>query len=175
MTETTETGWPAPPVREPGDRPPTGVTITLLPGQVVSLIGGVLVVVGGWLDWFRPSRELGSTLGLSAYDIPAQFLVRERAFADRGGPALGVLVFLLGVVCLIAALVRPIRVLALPAGAGALVLAAWYAWRLRDFLDGFGGFGPGFGDAIGAGTIVTGLGGVVALIGGILALTSRSP
>jgi hypothetical protein len=63
------------------------VTITLLPGQLVALAGGVLIVVSAWLDWIRPSRPFGPATGLSAYDVPAQFLVRNRGlFLSRTGP-----------------------------------------------------------------------------------------
>jgi hypothetical protein len=148
--------------------PKSAVTITLLPGQLVALAGGVLVVVSAWLDWIRPSRPFGPAMGFSAYDVPAQFLVRDNGlFASRGGPSLGVLVFLLGAGCLIAALVRPVRVLALPAGIGSVVLAIWYALRLRSFASGT------FDDIFGVGTVVALIGGVVAIIGGILAVARR--
>jgi hypothetical protein len=151
-----------------------GITITLLPPQLVALIGGVLVFVGPWLDWFRPDREIGSPFGLNAYDVPAKFLFRDSGiFLNRGGPALGFLIALVGLACIAAALARPMTVLALPAGAVAFVIAVWYALRLRDFVDPFGDFGPGFGDALGLGTIVVAIGGIVATVGGILSLTSR--
>jgi hypothetical protein len=147
---------------------PSGVTITLLPGQLVALAVGVLVVVSAWLDWIRPSRPFGPAMGFSAYDVPAQFLVRDNGlFASRGGPSLGVALFIVGAVCLVAAMVRPVAFLALPGGIGAVVLAIWYAVRLRSFS------GSTFGDIVGVGTVVAIVGGVVAVIGGILALTRR--
>jgi len=144
------------------------VTITLLPGQLVALAGGVLIVVSAWLDWIRPTRPFGPAMGLSAYDVPAQFLVHNRGlFVSRTGPSLGVLVFLLGAVCLVAALVRPVRLLALPGGAGVLVVAVWYAIRLR-------GFGSGsLRDLLGVGTVVALIGGVTAIVGGFLLLSHR--
>jgi hypothetical protein len=144
------------------------VTITLLPGQLVALAGGVLVVVSAWLDWIRPSRPLGPAMGLSAYDVPAQFLVRDSGlFASRGGPSLGVLVLLLGAACLVAALVRPVAFLALPAGIGAVVLAVWWTIRFRSFSNGT------FDDLFGIGTVLVVIGGVAAIVGGILTLTGR--
>ena len=84
------------------------MTITLLPAQLVALTGGVLIVVSAWLDWIRPSRPCGPAMGLSAFDVPAQFLVRNRGlFISRTGPSLGVLVFVLGAACLVGALVAP--------------------------------------------------------------------
>jgi hypothetical protein len=98
--------------------------------------------------------------------VPAQFLVRDQGlFASRGGPSLGVALFIIGAVCLVAALVRPVAFLALPGGIGAVVLAIWYAVRLRSFSNST------FGDIVGVGTVVAIVGGVVAVIGGILALT----
>jgi len=173
MTEP-NAGWSTTP-----SPPPTraaGVTISLLPGQVVSLAGGVLVMVGAWLDWVRPDRDFGPPFGLSAYDVPARFLFRDSGFAvNRGGPTIGWLVAIVGVVCIVAALTRVIAMLALPAGVAALALAVWYALRLRNLVDNFGGFGPSFGDALGLGVIVVGLGGIVAAIGGILSLAARPP
>jgi hypothetical protein len=152
-----------------------GVTITLVPGQIVSLAGGVLVMVGAWLDWVRPDREFGPAFGLNAYDVPARFLFRDSGFAlNRGGPTIGWLVAILGVVCIVAALTRVVAFLALPAGVGALALAVWYALRLRDLVQNFRGFGPSFGDALGFGSIVVGIGGIVAAVGGILSLTTRA-
>jgi hypothetical protein len=147
---------------------PSGVTITLAPGQLVALAGGVLVVVSAWLDWIRPSRPFGPAMGFSAYDVPVQFLVRDNGlFASRGGPSLGVALFIVGAACLVAALVRPVAFLALPGGIGAVVLAIWYAVRLRSFSSGT------FDDVVGVGAVVAVIGGVVAVVGGILALTRR--
>jgi hypothetical protein len=100
--------------------------------------------------------------------LPAQFLVRDNGlFAPRGGPSLGLLVFVLGAGCLIAALVRPVGVLALPAGLGSVAIAIWYALRLRSFASGR------FDDIFGVGTAVALIGGVVAIIGGILTVAKR--
>lgn len=157
-------------------RPTTasGITITLLPPQLVALIGGVLVLLGAWLDWFRPDRRFGPPVGLNAYDVPVKFLFRDSGiFLNRAGPAIGFLIALVGLACIAAALVRPMTILALPAGAVAVVIAVWYTLRLHDFVDQFGDFGPGFGDALGLGTIVVAIGGIVATVGGILSLTTR--
>jgi len=152
----------------------SGVTITLLPAQLVALAGGVVILVGAWLDWVRPDRRFGPAFGLNAYDVPIKFLLRDSGlFANRGGPAIGWLIALLGLGCIVAALVRPISLLALPGGLAALGLAAWYALRLRNFVEPFGDFGPGFGDALGLGAVVVALGGVAAAVGGILSITSR--
>jgi hypothetical protein len=154
-------------------RPSTGgVTITLLPAQLVALAGGVVILVGAWLDWVRPDRQFGPAFGLNAYDVPVKFLFRDSGlFFDREGPAIGWLILVVGIVCIVAALVRPVSFLALPGGLAALGLAAWYALRLRDLTKG--GFGPGFGDVLGLGAVVAALGGVAAAVGGILSLTSR--
>ena len=163
----------------PQPSPPTAtgvVTISLLPAQIVSLVGGLLIVVGAWLDWVRADRESGLAFGLNAYDIPARFLLRDSGFiANRSGPTIGWLVLLLGIACIVAALTRAIAMLSLPAGVAALALAVWYALRLRNFVDNFGGFGPSFGEALGVGTIVVGIGGIVAAVGGVLSLTKRAP
>ena len=138
------------------------MTITLLPGQLVALTGGVLIVVSAWLDWIRPSRPFGPAMGLSAYDVPAQFLVRNRGlFLSRTGPSLGVLVFLLGAACIVAAFVGPVRFLALPGGAGVLVI------RLRSYGSG------SLRDLLGIGTVVALIGGVTAIVGGFLSLSRR--
>ncbi|MFL6243516.1 MAG: hypothetical protein ACJ73V_10905 [Acidimicrobiia bacterium] len=50
--------WGPPPAPPAAPRS-SGVTITLLPGQLVALAGGVLIVVSAWLDWIRPSRPFG--------------------------------------------------------------------------------------------------------------------
>lgn len=161
------------PVTQPQPSP-GGVTITLLPAQLVALAGGVLILVGAWLDWFRPDREFGPAFGLNAYDVPVKFLFRDSGlFASRSGPAIGWLIALVGLGCIVAALVRPVSFLALPGGLAALGLAAWYALRLRHFVDPFGDFGPGFGDALGLGAVVVALGGVAAAVGGILSIRSR--
>ena len=152
-----------------------GITITLFPPQLVALIGGVLVLLGTWLDWIRPDREdFGPAYGLNAFDVPIKFLFRDSGlFLNRGGPALGWLMALVGLACIAAALARPITVLALPAGAVAFVVAVWFALRLRDFLDPFGDFGPSFGDVFGLGPVVVAIGGITAAVGGILSLTMR--
>jgi hypothetical protein len=144
------------------------VTITLLPDQLVALSGGVLVVVSAWLDWIRPSRPFGPSVGFSAYNVPAQFLVRDNGlFVSRGGPSLGVLVFLVGAACLVAALVRPVSFLALPAGIGAVGLAVWYVVRLQSYT------GSTFRDLVGVGAFVAIVGGLVAVLGGVLTLVRR--
>jgi hypothetical protein len=182
MTDTTPTSSPTPAAAwtAPADAPVTprrsGVTITLLPGQLLALAGGVLVLVSGWLDWLRPAgqRELGIPYGLSAYDVPARFLLRDSGlFRGTGGPSVGVFVVILAIVCLVAAFARPVNVLALPAGLGALALAVWFALRLRHFLDPGNEFVPGFGETLGPGVITLGLGGALAIAGGILSLTTR--
>ena len=157
-----------PPPAPPAAPSSSGVTITLLPGQLVALAGAVLIIVSAWLDWIRPSRPFGPPMGLSGYDVPAQFLVRNRGlFLSRTGPSLGVLVFLLGAACLVAALVGPVRLLALPGGAGVLVVAIWYAIRLRSYGSG------SLRDLLGVGTVVALIGGVTAIVGGILSLSRR--
>ena len=93
----------------------------------------MLVVVSAWLDWIRPSRPFGPAVGFSAYNVPAQFLVRDNGlFVSRGGPSLGILVFLVGAACLVAALVRSASFLALPAGIGAVGAGVWYVIRLQS-------------------------------------------
>jgi len=158
--------WGTPP-GAPAPRP-SGVTVTLLPGQLVALAGGVLVVVSAWLDWIRPSRPFGPAAGFSAYDVPAQFLVRDSGlFINRAGPSLGLLVFLVGATCLVAALVSPVAFLALPAGIGALGVGVWYVLRLRSYTAST------FRDLIGVGAFVAIVGGLVAVLGGILTLVRR--
>jgi hypothetical protein len=99
MTDTTppepppSAAWGPPPGAPPTAGRTSGVTITLLPGQLVALAGGVLVVVSAWIDWIRPSRPFGPALGLSAYDVPAQFLVRNQGlFESRRGPSFAAIV-----------------------------------------------------------------------------------
>jgi hypothetical protein len=173
MTEPSA-GWstPAP------SAPPTGaagVTVTLLPPQLVSLIGGVLIMIGAWLDWVRPDRESGLAFGLKAYDVPARFLLRDSGFiSNRGGPTIGWLVAIVGIAGIVVALTRPLTMLALPVGVAALAIALWYALRLRDFVRNFGGFGPSFGEALGFGAIVVAIGGIIAAVGGIMSLTGRA-
>jgi hypothetical protein len=151
-----------------------GVTITLLPPQLVALAGGIVILVGAWLDWFRPDRQFGPAFGLTAYDVPVKFLFRDTGlFLNRGGPTIGWLLLLVGLACVVAALARPVSFLALPAGAIAFVVAVWYALRLRNFLDPLGDFGPGFADTIGLGAIAVALGGIAAAVGGVLSITRR--
>ena len=144
------------------------MTITLGAGQLVTLAGGVLIVVSAWLDWIRPSRPFGPAMGFSAYDVPAQFLFRNRGlFESRSGPSLGLVIFVIGVVCVMAALVRPVGFLALLAGVGSTAFAIWYVVRLRDFADST------FRDLVGVGALVAAVGGVAAIVGGILTLSRR--
>lgn len=152
---------------------PGGVTITLLPAQLMALAGGVVILVGAWLDWFRPDRRFGPAYGLNAYDVPVKFLFRDSGlFLHREGPTIGWLILLVGVACVVAALARPVSFLSLPGGVVAFGVAAWYALRLRDLTTG--GFGPDFGDVLGLGTIAVTLGGIAAAVGGILTLRGRS-
>lgn len=174
MTQAPETQWIESQTTAPSSAS-RGITITLLPGQLVALAGGILIVVGAWLDWVRPDREFGLALGFNAYDVPARFLFRDSGFVvNRGGPTIGWLVLLLGIASIVTALTRAITMLAMPAGVAALALAVWYALRLRNFVDNFGGFGPSFGDALGFGVIVVAIGGIVAAVGGVLSLTMRA-
>jgi hypothetical protein len=144
------------------------VTVTLVPAQLVVLAGGVLVVVSAWLDWIRPSRPFDPAVGFSAYNVPAQFLVRDSGlFASRGGPSLGVLVFLLGAACLVAALIRPVSFLALPAGIGGVGVGVWYVIRLQSST------GSTFRNLVGVGAFVAIIGGLIAVLGGILTLVRR--
>jgi hypothetical protein len=93
--------------------------------------------------------------------------VRDQGLFASAGPSLGVLVFLVGAACLVAALVHPLAFLALPAGIGAVVLTVWCAVRFRNYASGT------FDELFGVGIAVALVGDVLAIVGGILALTRR--
>lgn len=100
--------------------------------------------------------------------MPAQFLARDSGlFVSRGGPSLGLLLFLVGAVRLVAALARPMALLSLPAGIGAVGIAAWYVIRLRSYT------GSTFRDLVGVGAFLAIVGGLVTILGRILTLVRR--
>ena len=69
-----------------------------------------MILVGAWLDWFRPDREFGPAFGLNAYDVPVKFLFRDTGlFLNRGAPTIGWLLLLVGLACVVAALARGLR------------------------------------------------------------------
>jgi hypothetical protein len=72
-----------------------------------------------------------------------------------------------GAACLVAAFVRPVSFLALPAGIGAVALAVWYVVRVQSYT------GSTFRDLVGVGAFVAIVGGLVAVLGGILTLVRR--
>jgi len=148
--------------------------------RAVVVVGLVLVVVSGFLEWagrnFAPAGESQSFGGL---DVPAKFLVDSEANLDGGGLPLGLLVIVVGVVGLVGAF-APIRrrdLLVWASGAVSVVIALLYLYQLNDFMDRVneafppGGFGAR--NTVGFGAALCGFGGALTMAGAGLGLYVR--
>ncbi len=144
------------------------------------LVGLVLVVISGFLEWagrnFAPAGQSQSFGGL---DVPAKFLIDSEANLDGGGLPVGVVVIVVGVVGLVGAL-APIGlrdVLVWASAAVGVVIPLLYLYQLNEYMDRVneafppGGFGAR--NTVGFGAALCGFGAVLTLAGAALGLYVR--
>jgi hypothetical protein len=143
--------------------------------RVVVVVGLVLVVVSGFLEW--AGRNFPRSF--SGLDVPVKFLVDSKSNLDGGGLPLGLLVIVVGAVGLVGAF-APIRrrdLLVWASGGVSVVIALLFLYQLNEFMERFNRvFGPGgFGarNTVGFGAALCGFGGVLTLAGAALGVYVR--
>jgi len=143
--------------------------------RAVVVVGLVLVVVSGFLEW--AGRNFPRSFG--GLDVPAKFLVDSKSNLDGGGLPLGVLVIVVGVVGLVGALAPIPRggLLVWASGVLGVAIALLFLYQLNEFMERFNRiFGPGgFGarNTVGFGAALCGFGAVLTLVGAALGLYVR--
>lgn len=143
---------------------------------VVAVVGGALIVVGSFLEWF--GRNYHPTEGESSFggfDVPAKFLLDTDSSPGKGGFKLGLVVLVLGLVVVVGAVGSRTRPLIWAGAALALLVVVLYVVHLNDLTDklnqpaskgnfSFGNGGLGVRNTIGLGAVLTGVGAVAALV-----------
>ncbi len=143
--------------------------------RAVVVVGLVLVVVSGFLEW--AGRNFPTSF--SGLDVPAKFLIDSEANLDGGGLALGVIVIVVGVVGLVGAFAPIPRrdLLVWASGALGVVIPLLFLYQLNEFMDRANVFIPpgGFGarNTVGFGAALCGFGAVLTLAGAALGLYVR--
>jgi hypothetical protein len=163
----------APRARDAGGR------LSIGPGQIVALVGGVLFLVSAWFTWIGYEFEAGGTSAsesFSAYRIPAHFLLDSES--ESGGLNLGIVIAFFGFACIAAAVLsalnRRLGLLSLIAGIAAFLVVLLFfvqAKYLSDLLPGF--VDTGYFSLLGFGAYIGLLGAVASLVGGVLALVIK--
>jgi hypothetical protein len=129
--------------------------------QILALVGSAIIVISGFLDWVDG--------GGNAYDGPAMILFDSSP--SDGGLKLGIVVLLLGAVCVLGVFLQPVRWLTLVGGALAIVVGLRFMQQINTLVEGSG---QSLTDVIGIGVYGVIVGGVVAVVGGILGLRSST-
>jgi hypothetical protein len=163
---------PPPPPPSPAAAPaPTGKGIAMGPAQILGVVGGAVVLVSTWLNWVSTDFE-DLQVDFSAYEIPAYILIDNTVNIPAAGINLGVLTFVIAAVCIVGALVAPVRWLMLVGGIVAVGIAVDFLWQMNllagDLEDNFG-IDAGVFDLAGFAPVIALVGGVVAIVGGALA------
>jgi hypothetical protein len=162
----------------PGAPRPAGA-VSVGPGPIIVLVGGLLYFASGWLTWLELEARVGSgSATSSAYQIPAKFLL-DSAPGSSAGLNLGILIAFFGVACIatgVIGLLRPrLGFLSLIAGGVALIALALFLVQTRYFADQLPGFvKTGYFDVLRFGAYVALAGAIATLVGGILTLAQRS-
>jgi hypothetical protein len=153
--------------------------LTIGPGQIIALVGGLLFLISSWFSWIRYEFVAGGTSAsesFTAYRIPAHFLLDSQS--ELGGLNLGIVIAFFGVVSIAAALVsvlnRSLRFLSLVAGAASflvvvlfLVQTKYLSNQLPPFVD------SGYFSVLRFGAYIALVGAVLSLVGGVLALAQK--
>ena len=164
-----------PPVPPPGAAlpppaaTPSGPRVAIGPAQILGIVGGVLVLISTWLDWI----DFGHfDLNFSAYEIPAYILRDNMTDIPAAGINLGVLTFVVAGVCILGALLAPVRWLMLVGGVVAFGIAVDFLWQMNLIADEFEdqGIDAGIFDIAGFAPVIALVGGIVAIVGGAMAL-----
>jgi hypothetical protein len=157
---------PAPPPPPPPAGPAARSGTTFGVGQILALVGSAVVAISSWLDWIKGFEGFDAE---SAHEGPAKFLIDYTS--EPGGLSIGTLLVILGIVGVVGALLAQVRVLAVIAGAGGIVVGGLFMYQIKSLVDDFD-FGS-FGDLVGIGAYLAVIGGALALAGGIVSLRSR--
>jgi hypothetical protein len=144
------------------------------PGQIVAIVGGLVLFVSSWLPWIRIDVGIASE-SFSAYKLPAHFLLDSQS--EQGGLSLGIVIAFFGVACIGAALLsgmRGLRVLALIVCVPAFLVVVLFLVQTKYLYDQLPGVVEGgFFSVLGFGAYIALLGAIAAVVGGILALVIK--
>jgi hypothetical protein len=158
-----------------------GVTggLTIGPGQIIALVGGLLFLISSWFSWIRYEFDVGGTSAsesFTAYRIPAHFLLDSQS--ELGGLNLGIVIAFFGVVCIAAALVgalnRSLRFLSLVAGAAAFLVVVLFLVQTKYLADQLPSIvESGYFSVLRFGAYIALVGAILSLVGGVLALAQK--
>jgi hypothetical protein len=151
----------------------TGGGLPIGAGQIVAILGAVVVAVSTFLDWIDVSARGASITG-SATDVPVQFLYDKNT--DSVDPSLLVLLIPAAVLLLLGALIPKGKVFGILGGLLAIAVPVLYAVQVQRGLDDdLASTNIGLTDFIGIGVYVAFAGGVIGLVGAILSRTRPTP
>jgi hypothetical protein len=158
-----------------------GVTggLTIGPGQIIALVGGLLFLISSWFSWIRYEFDVGGTSAsesFTSYRIPAHFLLDSQS--ELGGLNLGIVIAFFGVVCIAAALVgalnRSLRFLSLVAGAAAFLVVVLFLVQTKYLADQLPSIvESGYFSVLRFGAYIALVGAILSLVGGVLALAQK--
>jgi hypothetical protein len=132
------------------------------PQQVLAALGGLAVVVAGFLEWV--SSGAGFLTGAEARQIPFEFLWD---LTPSGSPSLLIALIPIGLVAIASALWFGSIGLRILSGFAALVVVGVFAYELSETLGAVGDDAGGVFDHLGVGWYL-------ALVGGLLTLIASS-
>lgn len=124
-----------PPAAPPPAAVPGGSSgIALGPGQIVTLVGAVVVALTTLLNWVDVTDEGGDTS--SAHNVPASFLLNTDNAAD-GGLGVGWLLIVLMAVAVVGVFAAQVPWLTILGGALGAVVVLLFVFRLNDLVGDF--------------------------------------
>ncbi|MGZ4802469.1 MAG: hypothetical protein ACXV9P_07700, partial [Acidimicrobiia bacterium] len=154
------------PVQQPQQGTAAAAPSFITVGRIVAAVGGFLVLVSSWLDWF------GDFGGYSAHQFPLHFLINNRSGPGQGGLSLGLIVVLLGLAGIALSLIPVANPGPIVIGAIVGLISVVYLYQLYTLVDEVGG-STEFGDVLAIGPFLAGVGGLLLIAGGVLNWLTR--
>lgn len=157
--------------------PRAGGGVSIGPGQIIALLGGVLYFVAAWFPWLHLELVSGAqSVTFSAYEIPGHYLLDSQS--ELGGLSLGIVIAFFGFACIAAAAVSLLNsrlgLLSLIAGGAAFLVVVLYLFQTKNFSDALPGtVETGFFSVLRFGAYIALVGAILALVGGVLTLVQK--
>ena len=170
-------GTPGAAAATPPGAPRAGGGVSIGPGQIIALLGGVLYFVAAWFPWLHLELVSGAqSVTFSAYEIPGHYLLDSQS--ELGGLSLGIVIAFFGFACIAAAAVSLLNsrlgLLSLIAGGAAFLVIILYLVQTKNFSDALPGtVESGFFSILRFGAYIGLVGAILALVGGVLTLVQK--
>jgi hypothetical protein len=170
-------GTPAATAATPPGAPRAGGGVSIGPGQIIALLGGLVYFVVAWFPWLHLELVSGAqSVTFSAYDIPGHYLLDSQS--ELGGLSLGIVIAFFGFACITAAAVSLLNsrlgILSLIAGGAAFLVIVLYLVQTKNFSDALPGtVESGFFSILRFGAYIALVGAILAVVGGVLTLVQK--